>query len=161
MTRLSDPCWWDQVHRTMWRLSGRADVLDLMRSARRIAHQIVEPMAASGDTSEHSWTGEKARVLRALDDAGLTSIVANSADGAALPLAGVLWELAWVDGGAAVCALSGALAQMVIRDFGTSEQRARYLDRDVVRHGALCLTEPLPGAGADATLVEGRIGIAE
>jgi alkylation response protein AidB-like acyl-CoA dehydrogenase len=145
----------------MWRLSGRPEVLDLMRSARRIAHQIVEPLVASGDKPDHSWTDEKARMLRALDDDGLTLIVTNSADAVALPLACSLWELAWIDGGAAVCALSGALAQMVIRDFGTSEQRARYLQQDVMRHGALCLTEPLPGAGSDATLVDGRIGIAE
>jgi hypothetical protein len=145
----------------MWRLSGRADVSDLMRSARRIAHQIVEPLVVSGDKSDHSWTDEKARMLRALDDGGLTSFVAKSADGVALPLVGALWELAWIDAGAAVCALSGALAQMVVRDFGTPEQRSRYLQQDAMRHGALCLTEPLPGAGSDATLVDGRIGIAE
>src|SRR5580698_6393845 len=111
MTRSTDRAWWDQVHRTMWRLSGRADVSDLMRSSRRIAHQIVEPLVVSGDKSDHSWTDEKARMLRALDDGGLTSFVAKSADGVALPLVGALWELAWIDAGAAVCALSGALAQ--------------------------------------------------
>jgi hypothetical protein len=161
MKRSTDRSWWDQVHRTMWRLSGRDDLTELMRSARRIARQIVEPLVVSGGRSAHSWTVEKARLLRVLDEGGITSIVGNSDSGVALPLAISLWELAWIDGGAAVCALSGGMAQMVVRDFGTPGQRAGYLGHEVQRHGALCLTEPLPGAGSDATLVDGRIGIAE
>ena len=161
MKRSTDRSWWDEVHGTMWRLSGRDDLTELTRSARQIARQVVEPLAASLGRSDHSWTDEKARLLRVLDDGGLTSIVANSGGASALPLAASLWELAWIDGGAAVCALSGALAQMVVRDFGTPEQRASYVSPDVRRHGALCLTEPLPGAGSDATMVDGRIGIAE
>jgi hypothetical protein len=157
----TDRSWWDEVHRTMWRLAGRYDLTELTRSARQIARQVVETLVASGARSDHSWTEEKARLLRVLDDGGLTSIVANLGSASALPLAASLWELAWIDGGAAVCALSGGLAQMVVRDFGTPEQRAGYLSLVVRRHGALCLTEPLPGAGSDATLVDGRIGIAE
>ena len=157
----TDRTWWDEVHRTMWRLSGRGDLTELTRTARQIARQIVEPLVASGARSSHLWTDEKARLLQALDDGGLTSIVANSGSASALPLAISLWELAWIDGGAAVCALSGGLAQMVVRDFGTPQQRASYASPNVRRHGALCLTEPLPGAGSDATMVDGRIGIAE
>jgi hypothetical protein len=161
MKRLSDRSCWDEVHRVMWRLPGREDLTELTRSARQIARQIVEPLVESGARSDHSWTDEKARMLRALDDGGLTSIVANSGNGVAVPLAASLWELAWIDGGSAVCALSGGVAQMVVRDFGTPEQCSSYLSQDVRRHGALCLTEPLPGAGSDATLVDGRIAIAE
>jgi hypothetical protein len=145
----------------MWRLTGRDDVTELMRSARQIARQVVEPLVASGGRSDRSWTDEKAHLLQVLDDGGLTSIVANSGSASAVPLAASLWELAWIDGGAAVCALSGALAQMVVRDFGTPGQRAGYLSQGDRRHGALCLTEPLPGAGSDATMVDGRIGVAE
>jgi hypothetical protein len=77
-----------------------------------------------------------------------------------LPLALVVWELASVDAGVATCSLSGSLAQMPIRDFGTEPQRDRYLGRADLRHGALCLTEPLPGAGADAISLSGRMVLA-
>jgi hypothetical protein len=49
---------------------------------------------------------------------------------------------------------------MPIRDFGTEPQRNRYLGRDDLCHGALCLTEPLPGAGADAISLAGSMSIA-
>jgi hypothetical protein len=49
---------------------------------------------------------------------------------------------------------------MPIRDFGTETQRARYVDRGELRHGTLCLTEPLPGAGADAMFLAGRMELA-
>jgi alkylation response protein AidB-like acyl-CoA dehydrogenase len=71
------------------------------------------------------------------------------------------WELAWVDAGAAACSLSGSLAHTIIRDYGTREQRDRYLERPEWRHGALCLTELLPGAGAEALLLAGTIKVAE
>jgi len=60
----------------------------------------------------------------------------------------------------ATCSLSGSLAQMPIRDFGTEPQRDRYLGRIELRHGALCLTEPLPGAGSDAISLSGRMYLA-
>jgi alkylation response protein AidB-like acyl-CoA dehydrogenase len=44
---------------------------------------------------------------------------------------------------------------MVVRDFGTPEQRTRYLDRSRYPHAALCLTEPPPGAGVDALTLTG------
>jgi hypothetical protein len=153
--------WWDSVHQTMWRLSGRSDLSGIAPTARRVAREVVAPAVAAGARSTHEWTPQKARVLRALDDAGLTSMVSRPGGGMALPLAVALWELAWVDAGAAVCCLSGSLAHMAIRDTGTPAQRARYLDNPALRHGALCLTEPLPGAGADAASLDGRIAVAE
>ena len=189
----TDKHWWDDVHRSMWRLPG--NLSGLQRSARRVASESVAPLVAFGGRSTYSWTDAKARVLQALDDAGLTSIVTNSAGRIAMPLAVArgsvrsrdreeavvemraksagqdtsrvtmplavtAWELAWIDGGAAVCSLS-SLAHMIIGDAGTEEQRLRYLDNPDRRHGALCLTEPVPGAGADAASIEGRIRVAE
>jgi alkylation response protein AidB-like acyl-CoA dehydrogenase len=152
--------WWDDVHRTLWGVSGRPDLRQLMQTARRVAQGVVSEVVAAGGRSTHLWTPEKARMLQALDDAGLTSIVAGASGGLAIPLAAALWELAWVDGGAAVCALSGALAQMIVRDAGTAEQQSLYID-SALHHGALCVTEPVPGAGADAAALDGRIRIME
>jgi hypothetical protein len=87
----------------------------------------------------------------------MTSILASAHNGLTLLLALTAWELASVDAGVATFSLSGSLAQMPIRDFGTQAQRDRYLESTDLRHGALCLTEPLPGAGADAILLAGRM----
>jgi alkylation response protein AidB-like acyl-CoA dehydrogenase len=145
----------------MWRLAGRSDLMELAAAARRVAREVVSPAVAAGARSTHQWTPEKARVLRALDDAGLTSIFSRPNGGMVMPLAVALWELAWIDAGAAVCCMSGSLAHMAIRDIGTPEQQGRYLNNPALRHGALCLTEPLPGAGADAASLDGRIAVAE
>jgi alkylation response protein AidB-like acyl-CoA dehydrogenase len=77
-----------------------------------------------------------------------------------MPLALEVWELAGIDAGVATSSLSASLAQMPIRDFGTAEQRICYLGRTDLRHGALCLTEPLPGAGAEAISLVGRMYLA-
>ena len=69
------------------------------------------------------------RGLGALDAEGLTGILASTQHGLTLPLALAVWELACVDAGVATCSLSGSLAQMPIRDFGTEPQRNRYLGR--------------------------------
>ena len=50
---------------------------------------------------------------------------------------------------------------MPILDFGTSHQRELYLGNAAPRHGALCLTEPIPGAGSDALFLTGCFQIAE
>jgi len=90
----------------------------------------------------------------------MTGILASAHNGLTLRLALTVWELSSVDAGVATCSLSGSLAQMPIRDFGTEPQRDRYLGRADLRHGALCLTEPLPGAGADAIFLTGRMALA-
>jgi len=160
MEHTKDKQWWDLAHGTMWRLSGRSDLCELMQSARHVARQCVAPLVASGGRSTCAWTADKAKVLKALDNAGLSAIATKSDSRVAMPLAVTVWELAWIDGGAAVCSLS-SLAHMIVRDAGTAEQRRRYLDNRYRLHGALCLTEPLPGAGSDASSVEGRIGVSD
>jgi hypothetical protein len=151
--------WWDEAHPALWRIADRAELLKLRDKARLTACEKIAPLLAQARTP-CEWTEEKARVLGALDAQGLTGILASARHGLTLPLALVVWELASVDAGVATCSLSGSLAQMPIRDFGTEPQRDRYLGRADLRHGALCLTEPLPGAGADAISLSGRMVLA-
>ncbi len=151
--------WWDEAHARMWRIAGHAELLQLRDQARRTARETIAPLLAQARAA-YEWTEEKARVLGALDAAGLTGILASAQHGLTLPLALVVWELAGADAGVATLSLSGSLAQMPIRDFGTAPQRDRYLGKDRPRHGALCLTEPLPGAGAEATFLTGRMTLA-
>ncbi|MGD0681496.1 MAG: acyl-CoA dehydrogenase family protein [Terracidiphilus sp.] len=151
--------WWDKAHAILWRIADSAELLDVRLNARQTAQDRLAPLLEQAHPS-HGWTEEKSHVLRALDALGLTSILASARSGLSLRLALTVWELAYVDAGVATCSLSGSLAQMPIRDFGTEPQRDRYLGRADLRHGALCLTEPLPGAGADAISLTGRMSIA-
>jgi hypothetical protein len=150
-----NPSCWDEVHDTLWRIADCAALLEVRDRARQAARE-AEPLLAQASTC-CKWTAEKARVLRVLDARSLTNILASSHNRLTLPLALAVWELAGVDAGVATCSLSGSLAQMPIRDFGTEPQRERYLGRAELLHGAVCLTEPLPGAGADAIFLAGRM----
>ena len=152
--------WWDEVHWTMWRVADHSEALAVLKSARRVAREVIAPQLASA-RSGSGWTAEKHRILASLNANGLTSILSSASLGLATPLALATWELAWVDGGAATLILSGSLAQMPIHDFGTEQQRDRYLGSADRRHAALCLTEPIPGAGADATTLTGSYCVAE
>jgi hypothetical protein len=151
--------WWDEAHETLWRVAGHAELLEARSKARQTARETVTPLLAEV-RANCVWTGEKAQVLRALDAQGLTGIRPSAHGGLTLPLALTIWELSSVDAGVATCSLSGNLAQMPILDFGINAQRGRYLGRTDLRHGALCLTEPLPGAGADAMSLAGRMTLA-
>jgi hypothetical protein len=97
------------------------------------------------------WNDAKVEILSNLHDAGLLTLL-NSERPSTTALSVVFFELARIDGGLATLALSGCLPQMPIAEFGSDEQKAQYLGR----LGALCLTEPLPGAGAEALLLTGR-----
>jgi alkylation response protein AidB-like acyl-CoA dehydrogenase len=152
--------WWDEVHWRMWRVADRPDLLAVIHSARRVAREVIAPQLAAGARSSCEWTSEKACILASLDANGLTSILSSASQGVALPLALAAFELARVDGGAATLSLSGSLAQMPIRDFGTKQQRERYLGNVDRLHAALCLTEPIPGAGTDAMFLSGRFHVA-
>jgi len=153
--------WWDEIHWILWRVADRSDLMPVIQAARQVAREVVAPLLSSGVSSGCEWTPEKARILDSMDANGLTSILSSASHGAAMPLALAAWELAWVDGGAATCSLSGSLAQMPIREFGTAEQRERYLQNSDRRHGALCLTEPIPGAGTDVLFLTGTLQVAE
>jgi len=152
--------WWDEVHWRLWRVADRPDLLAVIHSARSVAREVIAPQLAAGARSSCEWTSEKACILASLDANGLTSILSSASEGVAMPLALAAFELAWVDGGAATLSLSGSLAQMPIRDFGTKQQRDRYLANVDRLHAALCLTEPIPGAGTDAMFLSGRFHVA-
>jgi hypothetical protein len=148
-----DANWRAEAHRSMWGLSADPHLRELRDTARRIARDVVTPALAAGAADSPGWTAAKAAVL----DQCRTGLLACPLQSApALSLALVAAELAAADGGAATSLLSGYLAHSVVRDFGTPQQRARYLDRERYPHGALCLTEPPPGAGVDALTLTGR-----
>jgi hypothetical protein len=153
-----NPRWWDQAHDTLWRIADCAQLLELRRDARIALRSVVPLLAQARPTCD--WTEEKSQVLAILDASGLTRVLASMHSGPAMPLALTIWEVACVDAGVATCSLSGSLAQMPIRDFGTESQRWRYVDSGELRYGALCLTEPIPGAGADAMFLAGRMEVA-
>src|ERR1035437_8365761 len=138
-----DFTWWNEAHATLWKIADSADLLELRDRARQTAQETIAPLLRQVSPT-HQWTEEKACVLRALDAQGLTGISPDAHNGLAVGLALTVFELASVDAGVATCSLSGSLAQMPIHDFGTEQQRERYLGRGELVHGALCLTEPLP-----------------
>ncbi|MFZ1084446.1 MAG: acyl-CoA dehydrogenase family protein [Terracidiphilus sp.] len=150
--------WWNDLHGRLWRIMDRPDRLAVQRAARQVAQVVAAPMPKKH--TARGWSVEQARLLTALDENGLTRILSSDPRDSAMLLALSLWELASVDGGAATLSMSGFLAQMPIHDFGTAEQKDRYLGRDGFRHGALCLTEPIPGAGADAIFLSGFVRVA-
>ena len=147
--------WWDEVHDTLWQIADCAQLLELRHDARIAMRNVVPLLAQARPTCD--WTQEKSQVLAILDAKGLTRVFASMHNEPTMPLAMAIWEMACVDAGVATCSLSGSLAQMPIRDFGTKTQRNRYVDSGELRHGALCLTEPIPGAGADAMFIAGRM----
>jgi hypothetical protein len=152
--------WWDELHRALWRVSSQPELERIAVAARRVARDVVAPLAGAETSSALAWTPAKATLLKVLDEAGLNSLVTRASGPIATRIALGAWELAWVDAGAAACCFSGSLPQTIIRDCGTSGQRERYLERPEWRHGALCVTEPIPGAGAEALLLSGKIKVA-
>src|ERR1019366_4570625 len=144
--------WWKWMAQVEIRQVGR-----MLRILRRTQHML-DPRAYLAETQiplarnpeeapEEARGPEQCRT-------GLLACPLQSAPAVSLAL--VAAELAVADGGAATCLLSGYLAHSVVRDFGTPQQRDRYLDRERYPHGALCLTEPPPGAGVDALTLTGR-----
>ena len=153
--------WWDEVHWKLWRLAGRPDLRAVIDAARQVASDVVAPQRAAGLGSVCAWTAENERILASFDAAGLTSLVSAGSRDWAVRSGLAAWELAWVDGGAATLNLSGSLARMPVHAFGTPAQRERYLENSELRHGALCLTEPIPGAGTDAMFLSGSFDVAD
>jgi hypothetical protein len=153
-----DANWRAEAHLSMWRLAADPRLCELRESARRIARDVVTPAIAAGAADSPGWTPAKAAVLDQCRT-GLLACPLQSAPAVSLGL--VAAELAVADGGAATSLLSGYLAHSVVRDFGTPEQRARYLDRVRYPHASLCLTEPPPGAGVDALTLTGTARLVE
>jgi alkylation response protein AidB-like acyl-CoA dehydrogenase len=166
----------DDVRQIMWRYSDRYDIQMLVQSARGVARGLVARLVAQGARNSHDWTPEKNQLLKAYDDAGITTCFMDPHQGGFiegpknLVLALVATELAWVDAGAATGSLAGNLALSPIHERGTQEQRDYYMSRCVppqpgedrqVWRGAFSLTEPLPYVGVETGLLCGKVRVAE
>ncbi|MEJ2082699.1 MAG: acyl-CoA dehydrogenase family protein, partial [Acidobacteriota bacterium] len=166
----------DDVRQIQWRFADRFDLQMLVQSARSVARGPVARLVADGARNTHEWTEEKQTLLTAFDQSGITSVFMDPEHGGFiegpknLALALVAFELAWVDGGAATCSLAGCLALSPIHERGTPEQVTTYMSRCIpaqpgeerkVWRGAFSLTEPLPYVGVDASMLGGKVRIAE
>ena len=164
----------DNVRQILWRFADRYDLQMLVQSAREVARGPVARLVAQGLRSTHEWTAEKATLLEAFDQSGITAVFMDPEQGGYLAgpknlaLALTAFELAWVDAGAATCSLAGCLALAPIHERGTAEQQARYMslavppapgeDRQPLR-GAFCLTEPIPYVGVDTGILNGKLRV--
>ncbi|MBI4660716.1 MAG: acyl-CoA/acyl-ACP dehydrogenase [Verrucomicrobia bacterium] len=166
----------DDVRQIMWRFADRFDLAMLAQSARTVARGPVARLVADGARNSHGWTGEKAGLLRAFDESGITAAFLDPQHGGFLEgpknlaLALIAFELSWVDAGAATCSLAGHLGLAPIHERGTPEQRDHYLSlaappkageqRQQVR-AAFALTEPIPFVGVETGLLAGKLRVAE
>lgn len=166
----------DEVRQIMWRFSDRYDLAMLVQSARTVARGPVARLVAEGGRNSHEWTPEKASLLRAFDESGITAAFLDPEFGGFLEgpknlaLALAAFELAWVDAGAATCSLAGNLGLAPIHERGTPEQRKHYMSlaappkpgeqRRQIR-AAFALTEPLPFVGVETGMLSGKVRVAE
>jgi alkylation response protein AidB-like acyl-CoA dehydrogenase len=166
----------DDVRQIMWRFQERYDLQMLIQSSRGVARGLVAHLVAEGARNSHEWTEAKNQLLKAYDDAGITTCFMDPHQGGFiegpknLALALVAMELAWVDAGAATGSLAGNLALSPIHERGTPAQRDTYMSRCVppkpgeqkqVWRGAFSLTEPLPYVGVETGLLSGRVSVVE
>jgi len=166
----------DAARQLQWGFSDRYDLQLLVQSARAVARGPVARLVASGGRNSHEWTPEKAAMLQAFDEGGITAVFMDPEQGGLftgpknLALALIAFELAWVDGGAATASLAGCLALAPIHERGTAEQQRHYMalaapaqpgeDRKPWR-GAFCLTEPIPYVGVDTGMLNGKLRVVE
>jgi len=166
----------DDLRQIQWQFEDRYDLQMLVQSARSVARGTVARLVAGGARNSHNWTAEKDQLLKAFDDAGITTCFMDPSQGGFiegpknLALALVAMELAWVDGGAATCSLAGNLALSPIHERGTREQCELYMSRCIppapgdtrkIWRGAFSLTEPLPYVGVETGLLSGSVAIAD
>jgi alkylation response protein AidB-like acyl-CoA dehydrogenase len=166
----------DDLRQIMWRFADRYDLHMMVQSARGVARGPVARAVANGERNTHDWTPAKAELLKAFDEAGITSAFMDPAEGGYiegpknLALALLAFELSWVDAGAATASLAGNLGLSPIHERGTAEQQAYYMsravppkpgeDRQPWRY-AFALTEPLPFVGVETGMLAGKVRVAE
>jgi alkylation response protein AidB-like acyl-CoA dehydrogenase len=166
----------DAVRQIQWRFADRFDLQMLVQSARGVARGTVARLVAAGERNTHEWTPGKSEMMDAFDRAGVTAAFMEPEEGGFitgpknLALSLAAFELAWIDGGAATASLAGFLALSPIHERGTPEQVNRYKklaappqpgeDRKPWR-GAFALTEPIPYVGVDASMLSGKVRVAE
>ncbi len=166
----------DEMRSIMWRYSERFDLQMLIQSARSVARSVVARLVAEKERNNHEWTDKKASLLKALDEAQITSFFIPPEFGGYiegpknLASALVAFELAWVDGGAATCSLAGNLALEPIHERGTREQKKRYMGLAVPPksgekrphfRGSFVLTEPIPFVGVETGMLSGKVSVLE
>jgi alkylation response protein AidB-like acyl-CoA dehydrogenase len=166
----------DDVRQIMWRFADRYDLQMLVQSARSVARGPVARLVAEGARNSHEWTQQKAQLLKAFDESGITAAFMDPEQGGFIEgpknfaLALAAFELSWVDGGAATSSLAGNLALAPIHERGTPEQRETYMRRAIPPQpgedrrqwrGAFALTEPLPYVGVETGLLSGKVRVAE
>jgi alkylation response protein AidB-like acyl-CoA dehydrogenase len=163
----------DDVRAIMWRFADRYDLQMLVQSARSVARGPVARLVAEGERLSHDWTPRKNELLKAYDDAGLTGAFMEPSHGGYLEgpknfvHALIVYELAWVDAGAATGAMAGDLALAPIHERGTEAQRDFYMSHACPKpgekawRGAFALTEPLPYVGVETGLLNGKVRVAE
>jgi alkylation response protein AidB-like acyl-CoA dehydrogenase len=166
----------DDVRQLMWRFADRYDLAMLVQATRTVARGPVARLVAQGGRNSHEWTPEKARLLAAFDESGITAAFLDPQHGGFiegpknLALSLVAFELSWVDAGAATSSLAGNLGLAPIHERGTPEQRDHYLtlaaplkpgeDRKQVR-AAFALTEPIPFVGVETGMLGGKVRVVE
>ena len=166
----------DDLRQLMWRFSDRYDLAMLAQSARTVARGPVARLVAQGARNSHEWTPEKASLLAAFDESGITAAFLDPQHGGFLEgpknlaLALIAFELSWVDAGAATSSLAGNLGLAPIHERGTPAQRDSYLalaappkpgeNRKQVR-AAFALTEPIPFVGVETGMLAGRVRVAD
>ena len=69
------------MRQIMWRFADRFDVQMLVQSTRAVARGPVAHMVANGARNTHEWTKEKNEMLKAYDEAGITSAFMNLSEG--------------------------------------------------------------------------------
>ena len=164
----------DDVRQILWRFADRYDLAMLVQAARAVARGPVARLVAKGARNSHEWTDDKARLLTAFDESGMTAAFLDPEHGGFiegpknLALALIAFELSWVDAGAATCSLAGNLGLAPIHERGTPEQRQRYMTHaappqpgETRPHwrAAFALTEPLPYVGVDTGVLNGKLRV--
>jgi alkylation response protein AidB-like acyl-CoA dehydrogenase len=166
----------DDLRQIMWRFADRYDLAMLVQSTRTVARGPVARLVAQGGRNSHEWTPEKASLLAAFDESGITAAFLDPEHGGFiegpknLALSLIAFELSWVDAGAATSSLAGNLGLSPIHERGTPEQRNHYLalaaplkpgeDRKQVR-AAFALTEPIPFVGVETGMLGGKVRVVE
>ena len=166
----------DDLRQIMWRFADRYDLAMLVQSTRTVARGPVARLVAQGGRNSHEWTPEKAGLLAAFDENGITAAFLDPEHGGFiegpknLALSLIAFELSWVDAGAATSSLAGNLGLSPIHERGTPAQRDHYLslaaplkpgeNRQQVR-AAFALTEPIPFVGVETGMLGGKVRVVE
>jgi len=166
----------DDIRQIMWRFTDRYDLQMLVQATRGVASGPAARLVADGARHGHDWTPAKASLLKAFDDAGVTTAYLDPQYGGYiegpknLMLSLLAFELAWVDAGAATLNLACNLGLEPIVERGTEEQKKHYMNLCVPAkegenrktwRGAFALTEPIPYVGVETGLLAGRVKVAE